>query len=134
MMEYQKTGVDCSGLVNLCYQAAGFINIPRNSRCQYKKCTKLDYGNELQESDLIFLAHSDNPNHIVHVMIYAGNDTFIDAFSPSSSAPLTSQQREGTNSVREMTGTQFLGKPIEDIQSGKSLGYYTVYFGTLFDS
>jgi cell wall-associated NlpC family hydrolase len=130
-MNNQCTGADCASLVNLCYLVVD-MDVPVHAPCLYQNCKPLKHGNDLQKGDLIFLALTSNPHEIIHVMIYAENDNFIDAFSPPSSAQLTPQQKHGANTVRKITGQQFLEKPIYEISSGEHFERYTVYFGTYF--
>ena len=117
----QLTGVDCSGLAYICYKSSG-INIPRDSKVQYRYSqhiqTGLISGNELKLGDLIFLSKKGSPETILHVMIYLGNDTFIDSYGLD------------TNCVRITTGTKFLNKPLEEIENGERIGQFTVFFGT----
>lgn len=110
--------VDCSGLVGLCYQVHG-IALPRNSRCQYKRSTKLE-GWELQPADLIFISTKGVFERISHVMIYLGDDSFIEA------AGGTIRQ------VVVRAGVEVLGKPVEACKSGDKTDYGTIYFGTYF--
>ena len=61
--------MDCSGLVNLAYRAAG-LDIPRDAHEQFLRAKPV---NALQPGDLIFLSERQNPKRIVHVMLYEGD-------------------------------------------------------------
>ncbi len=67
--QYQRTGVDCSGLTNLIYRINGF-NIPRDAKDQYLACTHIPELH-LEKGDLIFIK-DQIINKIVHVIIYEG--------------------------------------------------------------
>lgn len=113
-----QSGVDCSGLVGICYQAHG-KTLPRNSCCQYQKCKKIIDGSELKPSDLIFLSKK-GPDKISHVMIYLGGDQFIEA------AGMDIQK------VVVRDGEKVFGRKISELRSGDETNYRTVYFGTYF--
>jgi hypothetical protein len=68
----QITGVDCSGLVNLAFRAAG-LNVPRNSKDQKNAATMIESGNDLLPGDLIFF-HDLKKSRITHVIMYIGKD------------------------------------------------------------
>jgi len=106
------TGVDCSGLVNLAYRAAG-IDIPRDAHEQHLRAKSIT---TLQPADLLFLSKANDPTMIVHVMLYAGNDQLIEG--------------PGTGlTVREISAIQRLGKPAQTLRSGDRVGNQTLYLG-----
>ena len=107
--------VDCSGLVGLCYQVAG-KKLPKNARSQYKKCKKISFNPK--PGDLIFISHKKSPESISHVMLYAGNDSLIEA-------------RWGdVKKVRMVSLKERFGKSIHEIKSGDKIGEVYVFFGT----
>ncbi len=107
------TGVDCSGLVNLAYRAAG-VAIPRDAHEQRLRARPLDHP---QPADLVFLSKANDPTHIVHVMIYAGDGLLLEA--------------PGTGEVvRRISVIDRLGRPIERIEPGSTIKEQTVWFGT----
>ena len=109
----QVTGVDCSGLVNLAYRAAG-IDIPRDAHEQFLRARPVK---TLHPADLIFLSDRGNPTHIVHVMLYAGGDEVIEG--------------PGTGRVvRRIALTERLGQPVARLVPGMVLDTQTVFFGT----
>ena len=109
----QVTGVDCSGLINLVYRTVGMI-IPRDAHEQFLRAKPV---NALQPADLIFLSERDNPERIVHVMLYAGEGELIEG-------PGT-----GT-SVRRVSVSARLGKTLDWIAPGVVVDGQTVLFGT----
>ncbi|MCG3205938.1 MAG: hypothetical protein KCHDKBKB_02662 [Elusimicrobia bacterium] len=111
------TGVDCSGLVNWSYRQAGLI-VPRDAHEQWMKSQPIE-PRELEPADLIFLAKTDNPEKVVHVMIYAGNGKIIEA--PQSG-----------DKVRELFFDERLGKFLIETKSGEILKDRVIYFGTFF--
>ncbi len=64
-----QTSIDCSGFINLLYRIIG-LQIPRNSEDQYKYCNKIKFGQDLLPGDLIFLANTNSPEKINHVLLY----------------------------------------------------------------
>ena len=73
--------------------------------------------NALQPADLIFLSEKDNPERIVHVMVYAGEGELIEA--------------PGTGSVvRRITVAQRLGHPLDGLAPGAVVDGQTVTFGS----
>lgn len=120
MSMYQKnfrdavTGVDCSGLTHLCYRAAG-IRIPRDSHEQWMSASPVQRSS-LRRGDLVFLANSEKPERVVHVMMYAGGEFLIEG-------PGTGQR------VRRVTFKKKLGQRLSLTESGDTVGPKVVYFG-----
>ncbi len=69
--------VDCSGLVSLLFRAQG-INIPRDAHDQALQAKKIS-SSELQIGDLVFLRPQSNIDRVTHVVVYLGEETFIEA-------------------------------------------------------
>lgn len=113
----QVTGVDCSGLVNLAYRTVG-LAIPRDAHEQFLKAHPVEAP---QPGDLIFLSEPLNPEHITHVMLYAGDGQLIEG--------------PGTGSaVRRIAVSQRLGRSLDGIAPGTVVGNgQSVYFGTYFE-
>ncbi|MDP3722894.1 MAG: NlpC/P60 family protein [Candidatus Omnitrophota bacterium] len=108
-----QTGVDCSGLVNLAYRAAG-IDIPRDAHEQFLRARPV---NALQPGDLIFLSERANPRAVVHVMLYAGDGAVIEG--------------PGTGlTVRRLPIAQRLGHDADSLAPGTVVEGQTVSFGT----
>ena len=106
-------GLDCSGLVNLVYRAAG-ADIPRDAHEQYVRARRV---NAPQPADLIFLSERDNPDRIVHVMLYAGDGEVIEG--PGTGLP-----------VRRIAVAQRLGHPVDWLAPGTVVDGQTVYVGS----
>ena len=70
-------GVDCSGFVQLLYQATG-RNIPRNARDQYKDCLSIKNFFSLPIGGLIFLK-KETTGQINNVMIKTAENQFMHA-------------------------------------------------------
>ncbi len=111
------TGVDCSGLINWSFRQVGWI-VPRDAHEQFMRARSVRPF-RLQPADVIFLAKTENPHKIVHVMFYAGNGEIIEA-------PQSGER------VRRMTFQERFGKPLEQFMGGETVGDRIVYFGTLF--
>ncbi len=109
----QVTGVDCSGLTNLAYLTAG-IEIPRDAHEQFLRAAKISAP---KPGDLVFLSERDTPRHIVHVMLYAGDEALIEG--------------PGTGfSVRRISFQDRLGRPLSQLPSETVVDGQTVFFGT----
>ncbi|MGI9308569.1 MAG: C40 family peptidase [Gammaproteobacteria bacterium] len=67
-------GFDCSGLVYYSYSKAG-VRVPRASRDQYAKSSKIDL-EDAQPGDLLFFASG---SRVDHVAIYLGRGRFVHA-------------------------------------------------------
>jgi len=107
------TGVDCSGLINLAYRAAG-VDIPRDAHEQFLRAKRV---NALQPADLVFLSERSNPKRIVHVMLYAGGGDVIEG--------------PGTGSaVRRIALVKRLGQPLDWLAPGAVIDGQTVFFGS----
>ena len=107
------TGVDCSGLVNLAYRAAG-VDLPRDAHEQFLRARPV---RTLQPADLIFLSERGNPKHIVHVMLYTGDDEIVEG--------------PGTGlAVRRITAVERFGRPLSALAPGDVVDGQNVFFGT----
>ena len=109
----QVTGVDCSGLVNLAYRAAG-IEIPRDAHEQFLRASSVPH---LQPGDLIFLSDRTDPRKIVHVMLYAGEGALIEA--PQTGA-----------AVRRISVKDRFGRSLEELTPGTVIEGQRVAFGS----
>ncbi|MBQ7264536.1 MAG: C40 family peptidase [Firmicutes bacterium] len=69
------SGVDCSGLVMMCYKNFG-ISLPRTSREMYTKGTPVAK-EDLQPGDLVFF--NTFGSGVSHVGMYVGDNTYIEA-------------------------------------------------------
>ncbi len=78
------TGVDCSGLVGLVYQANG-IQIPRDAHEQWMQAVPIS-PEQLSPGDLIFLHDPENPEKVTHVMLYIGKERIIEG--PGTGKPV----------------------------------------------
>ena len=106
------TGVDCSGLVNLSYRAAG-LEIPRDAHEQYLRARRVTTP---KPADLIFLSDPHQPQRISHVLLYLGQGWVIEG--------------PGTGlAVHRIEVASRLGRPIDDLQAGQQVEGRTVTFG-----
>ena len=73
-----KTGLDCSGFVQLVYHNAGLV-LPRVSEDQFKKTTRIR-PKDVRPGDLVFfdMKHPGAAN-VDHVGIYVGKGYFVQA-------------------------------------------------------
>lgn len=76
-----KKGIDCSGLARMIYSKFFGIELPHNTRQQFRfsELQKID-DNELQSGDLIFFANKKKKN-VNHVGVYLSDGQFIHASS-----------------------------------------------------
>jgi len=74
--EDRSHGFDCSGLTMVSYRLNG-LNLPRNSRAQFKAGRYVAKGN-LQPGDLVFFA-TKGGKRVTHVGMYIGHGKFIHA-------------------------------------------------------
>lgn len=115
----QRAGVDCSSLVELAYRSVG-LQIPRMSHFQYLHSQQIS-PQSLRPGDLIFFAKLENPQLIVHVMMYSGDGMLLEATGWGIAYPFLSQ---------EISVTDKVGKPLELLRQGEMVGRYIVYFGS----
>lgn len=78
----EKTGVDCSGLINLVLRANN-IDVPRDAHEQWMVSEKIP-SEDLAPGDLIFLSEKDKPDSINHVLLYTGGEKVIEAYETGS--------------------------------------------------
>lgn len=123
----QITGMDCSGLTHRVYKRCNIL-IPRNSRAQFFTVKPIPPA-ELQKGDLLFLAYPAGSNRIVHVMLYTGEDTFIESWMERISETILNVQP-----LHEISSTERLGKPIKEIQQGEVCGWYSCFGGSVLYS
>lgn len=118
---YKKTvtGVDCSGLINWSFREAGW-NIPRDAHEQYMKA-RLIAPQDARPGDLIFLAKVENPEKIVHVAFYIGDNHLFEA-------PQTGEK------VRRISLRERFGVSMEEIKNGMIIKDRIITFGSLFPS
>lgn len=67
-------GIDCSGLVQLCYRMAGYI-LPRDADQQHDALAQLVQQEEMREGDLIFFGEDS----IIHVALALNSNEYIHA-------------------------------------------------------
>lgn len=81
-------GVDCSGLVQLAYKAAG-ITLPRISYQQANSGQRVAI-NKLRPGDLVAWDNSTRNNGADHIAIYLGDGRIIEAPRPGARVHITS--------------------------------------------
>ena len=107
------SGVDCSGLVSLAYRSVG-MDLPRDAHEQWMRATRVA---SPQPADLIFLSEQGNPQRIVHVMLYEGDNQILEG--------------PGTGStVHRTNAPERLGRKIDELQPGAVVDGQTITFGS----
>lgn len=97
-----KTGLDCSGLVQLVYKDVG-VSLPRTSQEQAKVGQAVGNLKAAQPGDLLFYAGSDGtPSAPGHVGIYVGSNKMIDA--PHTGAPVRYDSAGSPVAIRRVLG------------------------------
>lgn len=71
-----KSGIDCSGFVQIIYNKVYHNNIPRTSIKQFEQCKKVAF-NKLKEGDLVFFKF--NEKEVSHVGIFLYQSFFVHA-------------------------------------------------------
>jgi cell wall-associated NlpC family hydrolase len=89
LQENVKSSVDCSGLVHLLYQVAA-VQLPRDAHDQFL-LSKPCLGDELALGDLIF---TGKKGRITHVMLFAGEDTLLEACCSAKGVRLVSAKEK----------------------------------------
>jgi cell wall-associated NlpC family hydrolase len=115
-----STGIDCSGLTHLAYRANG-IDIPRDSQEQWMSARKIS-ARELKPGDLIFLSGKKGVNSIVHVMLFTGDETFIEAPGTGEKVRTSSFREKFGMSLEELKKKSF-------IVDGRKLHFGRIKFG-----
>lgn len=118
-------GVDCSGLVELAYRAAG-MNIPRNARDQ-RRAAHPARREDLREGDLVFLTASERSRRINHVMIYAGGDQLLESSRGAGRALETTFKERFRQTLAELES----GVLVMDFSAEKPRRR-RLFFGTFF--
>jgi cell wall-associated NlpC family hydrolase len=119
----QLTGFDCSGLTERLYKACNIL-IPRNSRSQFLVARPKEPA-ALEAGDVLFLAYPAHSTRIVHVLLYTGNDTFIEAWMERLPDNIMNVQP-----LHEVATRDRFGKSIHEMAQGETCGYYTCFGGT----
>jgi len=95
------SGVDCSGLTNLVFRVNN-IDIPRDAQDQWIMAENITH-KHLKSGDLIFLSAEGIKDRIVHVMIYIGENRFIEALETGSRVQINDlESRFGINITRNI--------------------------------
>lgn len=75
---HPKTGLDCSGFVQLVYSRAG-LNLPRVARDQFAASLYLKPGGVLPGDLIFFSMKKPGSSHVDHIGIYVGKGFFVHA-------------------------------------------------------
>ncbi len=113
-------GIDCSGLTNLAFRLV-HLDIPRDARDQWLRA-KAVTPDRLKPADLIFLSAPGSHDLINHVMLYIGNEAFIEALKTGTFVHRKTFQESFGLSLKELMKSDCR---IEDGRKG--------YFGTLLE-
>ncbi len=103
-VETLNYGVDCSGLIYLIHRVLG-KEIPRNAVDQFKNANPQS---DLEVGDLIFYATPENPEKVIHVILYAGDGILIEA-------------TDCARKVRKIPFNELFDGEIESTKSGDAL-------------
>lgn len=87
------SGLDCSGLTMVSYEAAG-VYLTHSSRVQYGQGTQVPL-DAAQPGDLVFWSSDGSQSGIYHVAIYLGDDTMIEAPTFGMTVRVTSMRYSG---------------------------------------
>jgi hypothetical protein len=90
--------------------------LPRDAIDQFRVARPIT-SFELLAGDLIFTAPADRPNHIDHVMLYAGGENLIEATMHYAT-------------VREVSFIEKFGIPLENFVATNRTDEVVVYFGS----
>ena len=94
------SGLDCSGLTKLAWEAAG-VSLPHDSRQQYLQGTQVPV-DQAQPGDLLFWSDDGSQPSIYHVAMFLGGDQMIEAPTFGQTVKETKVRHEGLmpNAVR----------------------------------
>lgn len=94
------SGLDCSGLTKLAWEAAG-VSLPHDSRQQYGQGTQVPV-DQAQPGDLLFWSDDGSQPNIYHVALFLGGDQMIEAPTFGQTVKETKVRHEGLmpNAVR----------------------------------
>ena len=87
------SGLDCSGLTMVAYEAAG-VYLTHSSRVQYGQGTHVPL-DAAQPGDLVFWSSDGSQSGIYHVAIYLGDDMMIEAPTFGMTVRVTSMRYSG---------------------------------------
>ena len=107
--------VNCSGFINLLYRACGLL-IPLKAHDQYLMSRSIN-ASQLQPGDLVFIRQPEKRQRMAHVIMYLGEDLFIEA----------------GNTVRIITAEKLFrgfSVPWKELKNGAYRKKSIVYFGS----
>ncbi len=116
LAQIARTGVDCSGFVNLLYRVYG-TDLPRDAHDQFLYCQPCSAA-ELEPGDLVFTKPSTGAR-VDHVMLFLGEELLLEATRASGS-------------VRTITFQEKLGIKRQEMQAGEVQISGTQAFGSYF--
>ncbi len=133
------TGVDCSGLIYLCYRVCG-CEIPRDAHDQFCLLSSVE-PKSLKIGDLVFFGKERSLGEkedifMNHVAMYIGDEMFIQARGNQYSSDIFDMDQVDKDKlcVCISSSEELFGKPVYELQNGEEIfsSKIFVFFRTYF--